>query len=691
MNARASLAIIPLLICMLTGSLHAQAPENYWINPDGGDWNEASNWSFGQVPDDVTPAYFILPDSYTVFSGRTFVNGIYVDAGEIDFVSVASKRSFYDFEILQLLEITGSISNDQAARFRLRGEGDAFIDTLELGLGRLGSGFTIGSGREIDVLTLNASRYASLRFELGDRAADIDESLMILGQVVAPCGFELVPSDGSFLPPGDSLQLIDADLGGASTTLPEFGRAETPPGRDLLVEIQQRTDGSLTGMTVKAERADSTGTTDASFDFLLGGDPIDLVPIDYDEDGDDDLVVVQGSGKHEVFELTTEGYQWLEYFETEPSVRAATTGDFDDDGRTDIAVASEIDFDGDGLNESLLQIFLAADDFAPGPFIDSPDSPVSLAAIRVPSANLLPSSGGVAMTTRRASTGRGTAKSFGTSGTQVVKIGETEVGDEPGQTDPIEEENKKDPDTPVGVGSTASGLVATPVFQVLRPSTDGFDIERTIAVSGRVLDFDSGDIDGDGEVETLVLTSANRIDLLRPLRSSEVFGSIGFKAEAVSIALADIEGDSRLEVVVGFERRDGTGFFRIYRADRILVPDAVTGSEARPFLARQTQTTIDPFGDPRVSASAFSNGFIPIAGTDTAGIPVLRTFAYQRISVTDCSTFDLNGDGVVDANDLGSLIASWGPCGKSCPADFDEDGIVGAADMGLMFSNWGPC
>jgi len=51
---------------------------------------------------------------------------------------------------------------------------------------------------------------------------------------------------------------------------------------------------------------------------------------------------------------------------------------------------------------------------------------------------------------------------------------------------------------------------------------------------------------------------------------------------------------------------------------------------------------------------------------------------------------DLNGDGVVNAADLGLLIVAWGPCGKGvpCPADLNEDGIVDAADLGFLFANW---
>ena len=47
---------------------------------------------------------------------------------------------------------------------------------------------------------------------------------------------------------------------------------------------------------------------------------------------------------------------------------------------------------------------------------------------------------------------------------------------------------------------------------------------------------------------------------------------------------------------------------------------------------------------------------------------------------------DLNGDGVVNGADLGSLLSQWGQPGTG---DLNGDGIVGGADIGIMLANWG--
>ena len=50
---------------------------------------------------------------------------------------------------------------------------------------------------------------------------------------------------------------------------------------------------------------------------------------------------------------------------------------------------------------------------------------------------------------------------------------------------------------------------------------------------------------------------------------------------------------------------------------------------------------------------------------------------------------DLNGDGSVDAADIGLLVAAWG---TSDPVgDINGDGNVDAADLGLLVGAWGPC
>jgi hypothetical protein len=48
---------------------------------------------------------------------------------------------------------------------------------------------------------------------------------------------------------------------------------------------------------------------------------------------------------------------------------------------------------------------------------------------------------------------------------------------------------------------------------------------------------------------------------------------------------------------------------------------------------------------------------------------------------------DFNGDGVVDGNDLGIMLANWGAC-VGCPTDMNGDGAVDGNDLGELLSLW---
>lgn len=61
------------------------------------------------------------------------------------------------------------------------------------------------------------------------------------------------------------------------------------------------------------------------------------------------------------------------------------------------------------------------------------------------------------------------------------------------------------------------------------------------------------------------------------------------------------------------------------------------------------------------------------------GLP--RAFVLEPIAVEG----DLDGNGHVDAADLGMLLASWGGAGA---ADLDGDGSVGAADLAILLARW---
>lgn len=73
-----------------------------------------------------------------------------------------------------------------------------------------------------------------------------------------------------------------------------------------------------------------------------------------------------------------------------------------------------------------------------------------------------------------------------------------------------------------------------------------------------------------------------------------------------------------------------------------------------------------------------------VIGVDFAtGLDVLVIGAERASSVPG----DVNGDGRVNAADIGLVIAGWGLC-SDCPADLNGDGIVDSGDLGLVIAGW---
>jgi hypothetical protein len=73
-----------------------------------------------------------------------------------------------------------------------------------------------------------------------------------------------------------------------------------------------------------------------------------------------------------------------------------------------------------------------------------------------------------------------------------------------------------------------------------------------------------------------------------------------------------------------------------------------------------------------------------VTGESWAGVYVAPIAAN-----TGCAA-DVDGDGVVGAVDLASLLVEW-DCAALCTNDLDGDGLVGVLDLNLLLNAWGPC
>lgn len=81
----------------------------------------------------------------------------------------------------------------------------------------------------------------------------------------------------------------------------------------------------------------------------------------------------------------------------------------------------------------------------------------------------------------------------------------------------------------------------------------------------------------------------------------------------------------------------------------------------------------------RFGGSATRLGLIAMDG----GLGLRTATGYVAVSPAD-----LDGDGLVNGNDFGILLAHFGSQGIGIPGDINEDGIVDGTDFGLMIADW---
>ena len=88
-------------------------------------------------------------------------------------------------------------------------------------------------------------------------------------------------------------------------------------------------------------------------------------------------------------------------------------------------------------------------------------------------------------------------------------------------------------------------------------------------------------------------------------------------------------------------------------------------------------------------ASCISADGSTIAGWGTGPDSFIQGFIIKLPSGGVCGA-DLDGNSVVDVDDLLSLLAAWGPC-ADCPQDLDDSGSVDVDDLLALLAAWGDC
>lgn len=112
------------------------------------------------------------------------------------------------------------------------------------------------------------------------------------------------------------------------------------------------------------------------------------------------------------------------------------------------------------------------------------------------------------------------------------------------------------------------------------------------------------------------------------------------------------------------------------------------GSEGVPTI---DWYTIDGGGGTSTGGGFELSGTIgqPDAGPEMSGGGFTLTGGFWHTPPNDCPA-DLNGDDLVNVNDLLVMLTVWGPC-PGCPADLNGDGNVNVIDLLELLTAWGAC
>jgi hypothetical protein len=677
------LGILLTLSCVQTASAQSF---NYWLDPSGGLWNDPANWSDGFVPGPQDAGYLILGADYTILSENTSAGAFYVDRGNIDFRTTASGALIFN----DLCQITGDVGAESAASLRLIGPGTASIGELRLGLANLSSEFTVAEARTIAIDTALATPFSTVRFELNHQSASAGAAMTILDRAIIQGSLVVTGTTGTFPAAGEAVLLVDGRQ--ASTgifALPRFGLIEAPAGLDVRLDFDlDQSSGLFRLLVAKTVEATTAAAVEIEQEFDVGTNPVDLLVVDLDGDGDDDLVLIRPTGKHYVLLQASDGsFIVTSEISSAPGTIDAAAGDFDADGSIDVALISSTTTLGREV-----QLFLNLDGdavFVPGPSLTLSEEPVSITAIRLPDDLAFTDSTGLGITTT--SNGRGKTSTYKTSETELTKAGEVEVGDEPGPSDPIDDESKKDAGSAVGVAAQSEALIPQPVLQILRAlpaELGGIEIDQTVFLSGSAIDFASGDLNEDGIPETLVITDGGQLDLIQYGGQTEVF-SVPIPANARAIAIGDLDSEGGRDVIIAFQDAGNEGRLLIYEVMLWPTPGAPDG-EDRLTLNLRSEVPVSGVDPGTLGAVSGTNSRIVLTGQGS-GVGRFESRRYEEIPLDGCTSTDLNGDGRIDSADVGLLFGYWGPCRGLCPGDFNDDGVVGSADLGVLFSEWGPC
>ena len=181
------------------------------------------------------------------------------------------------------------------------------------------------------------------------------------------------------------------------------------------------------------------------------------------------------------------------------------------------------------------------------------------------------------------------------------------------------------------------------------------------------------------------------------------------RAEYSSAAIADIDGDSDLEIAIGTSKTDSSPPARLFLFDALgnvianpIMPATIYSAPSMADLDGDgfLEVAFGCYDDKFYVLDHLGNTFVPSAKAkpgDSAPWPTYRqnnqrTGLYPVPNSPDLPG-DITGNGIVDVDDLLAAINAWGACvnPNECPSDIAPDSgndVVDVDDLLMVINNW---
>ena len=693
---------ITLLLLLPTSAAFAQKGENSWLNSSGGDFDVPSNWSQNVVPGSFEAAVFDLGATleYEVF-------GTDVDVGELIFgrddVTLRLPGSGARLDAGSLFiggRSTNTALRPGSLRIELLSDASSFLNTIEVGKNGFASRLELSPSTSIDTSFLDIRLASTLRLELDQQSGGGSNPMIqskggssLLGTL------EIAPGEGAALPPlGTSVPLIEVigGFGGTFSTIVTSGE----PGRRIDPIFQNFSGFGAPDLLVGVVVAeDTTNVPDEIEDLGISGATFAIEATDLSGDGLDEIVIATEAGKLNIYSPTgSGGFSGPFDYILGSSPTDIASGDYDGDGTNDLAISN---FGDDDLTILLNPL---ADPSSLQPAADlavdaGPSAVMTTNLGTAGSSNFLFADGDDIVVVSKSSD---TATGYRSQGGGVfAKTADVQVGDEPGPSAPIDDENKKDPDAPLGVGGRSTGLQGqtSGILSIVQPNqvTGGLDVTATVALSGLPVGVAAADLDDDGVAESIVATDLGTLDIISGTTSfSRSTIPLPPPRTATAITAGRFDSTPGSEIVVGVVNADGT-------APALLVYRPRTGAsgfggiqlDLINEISLDTAATALALGIGEASTTFAGSPDQPTlsvgGGAGSGETPEVTLLGLVTTDVPDCNKADFNGDGKVSGADLSFILSYWGPCGTVCATDLNQDGFTDSADLGLFLGFWGPC